>query len=104
MDLCIGNIVSTDLDTHLRKPLIGKITDVRVYNRVLSEAETDAVYTAGIGGANASDGLIFNAPYVRTSDLSRYTDLTMTESDTVWDGIGGYVGTPKDSPTARLLT
>jgi hypothetical protein len=104
MDLCIGNIISTDVDTHLKKQLIGKITDVRFYNQALTEADIDAIYAAGIGGANASEGLVFNAPYVRTSDLAHYTDLAMTESDTVIDAIGGYVGTPKDSPTARLLT
>ena len=104
MDLCIGNIISTDEGTNLKRPLLGKITDVRVYNRALSVAEIGAIYTAGVGGANTSEGLIFNAPYVRTSDLAHYTDLAMTESDTVIDAIGGYVGTPKDSPTARLLT
>jgi hypothetical protein len=104
MDLCIGNIISTDTGTHLKKQFIGKITDIRVYNRVLSKTEKDAINTAGAGGANASDGLIFNAPYVKTSELAHYADLSMTESDTVVDAIGGYVGTPKDSPTARLLT
>ena len=104
MDLCIGNIISSDPDTHLTKPFIGKITDVRVYNKALIEAEIDAIYAAGIGGQVVLDGLLFNAPYVRTSDLAHYTDLAMTETDTVIDGIGGYVGTPKDLPTARLLS
>jgi hypothetical protein len=104
MDLCIGNIVSTDYDTNLKKPFIGKITDIRVYNRVITAAEVAAINTAGIGGSVVLDGLVFRAPYVKTSELAHYTDLTMTESDTVIDGIGGYAGTPKDSPTARLLT
>lgn len=82
-------------------PLKGKLKDVRIYNRILTAAEVAAIHTEGAGGTGVTDGLVFQAPVVRTTDYDYFTDRAMTSDDKLIDNINGIVGEPHGSPVTR---
>jgi len=77
----------------------GTIKDVRVWNRVLTNAEIATIY----GGGDIDDGLLFQGPVVRTAELPYFEDLTLTTSDKLLDNVYGRVGTPHGSVITRLI-
>jgi hypothetical protein len=83
----------------------GKIKDLRVYNMDnIAVTDGDLAYglaLEGAGGAGYYDGMVFQAFTIRTSDLTAYTDLTMT-TEKILDGYNGVVGTANGSPIVRL--
>ena len=87
---------------------LGKLKDVRIYDRILTAAEVLALYTEGAGGNDNLYGLVFQAPVVRTEELTYYTDHVMISTDRVLDNVYSEVGSPKkttaatDFPTIRL--
>lgn len=96
----IGNVKTANRD--YIDGFNGKIKDVRVYNRVLSDAEIASIYNAGTPDFNnVPDGLIFQAFAVRTNKLSSYVNQTLTDSLKVRDNIRGVVGTPHGGPIGR---
>lgn len=100
VDLIIGNEITATIPSTI--PFNGKIKDVRIYNRVISSTEALAIYNAGAYGVGNTDGLVFQAPCVRTKQLSYYTDKTLTSADKLIDNIYGAIGTPNGSPITRL--
>lgn len=72
----------------------GQIKDLRIYNSILSSSDVSGIYNAGAGGTGYTSGLIFQAPVIRTSDLTYFTNHTLLSTDRLLDNIYGYVGTP----------
>ena len=81
----------------------GKITDVQIFDRVISAAEALAIYDGGIGGDAVKDGRIFQAPVYKTNESANYIDFGLYEGNKVMDSIHGYVGLPTGTPTGRAL-
>ena len=71
-----------------------KTRDLRVYNRILPQADVDILGNAGYnGGAGlVTNGLIFQAPTVRTEEYATRNDLGTNEGDVFFDNIYGLVG------------
>ncbi len=84
-------------------PLHGKIKDLRIYNRILSAAEADAIFDEGAGGTGNTSGMVFQAFAVRTDEVTAYTDLTLTAETKLLDAYLGTVGTPTGSPISRTI-
>jgi hypothetical protein len=83
-------------------PAKGQLKDARVYNRILSAAEVLALYNGGMINPNiVTDGLIFQGPCVRTSELASYAGKTLTAEDDMIDNLHFYSGTPEGSPISR---
>jgi hypothetical protein len=80
----------------------GKIKDARVYNRIITATEALAIYNEGAYGTGVLSGLVFQAPTVRTKNLTYFTDKTLSSSDKLIDNIYGAIGTPNGSPITRL--
>lgn len=83
--------------------LLGLLRDVRIYNRVLSDAEVSAIYAEGAGGTGVLDGLMFQTPTVFTNELSYFEDHTLLSTDRIIDNIHGIIGTPEGVPVTRLI-
>jgi len=99
MDWCIGNIHGSAADVQFALPFRGKIVDARVYNRLFTKSE---LFSGGIGDMSVTDGLVFQSPVVRTSELNTYNNLTLTSSTKVLDNIYGEVGTANGVPTTSI--
>ena len=72
----------------------GKIKDVRIYNRVLTQTEITAIYNAGAGLPTVSDGLVFQGPCIHTARAANYAGAYITADDKLIDNIYGAVGNP----------
>ena len=83
-----------------RFPFFGKVRNLYAYNRYLTDAE---IVLDNTTPGCITDGCMFGAPSVITHTLSDYDNLTMTEGDKVFDSIGGFIGTPKNSPVSQLI-
>jgi len=74
---------------------IGKIKDVRIYNRILTAAEITTLYNSGtVSNSLVTDGLVFQGPTVRTSQYADYVDDVLTIDQKLIDNIYGAVGRP----------
>jgi hypothetical protein len=98
----IGNMKTTTID--FTKSFNGQISDARVYNRILTADEALQLYTEGISGDGITEGMVFQGPCIRSSELSTYTDLTLTSETKLLDNIYGNVGTPNGSPISRDIS
>jgi hypothetical protein len=96
-DLSIGNLYG-----FYNWPFIGKLKNITIYNRVLSQADVTALYNAGRDGNLMLSGMIFQGPVIPTRDSTHYNGATLTEADKLIDGVHGQVGTPIDGPTCII--
>lgn len=92
----IGNWKTATNDYN--RPFDGLIKEVQVHNVNLTQAEA----TTLAGGGEVTRGLVFQAPCVRTRELSDFEDLTLT-TEKLLDNIFGMVGTPHGSVVTRLI-
>lgn len=99
LPVTIGAYYRYDADSYGFAP-DAQIKNVSMYNRILSDEEISA--DAETNGC-VINGAIANLLYIPTGDVAHYTDLEMTEADTVLDNNIRRVGTPKNSPTCRLI-
>ncbi len=99
----IGNIRSIDPPSDYHYPFFGKLADARHYNRILSDAEMAQIHSEGIGGTGVTEGLLFQAPVVRKSDLTYFTDRTLTDNDKIVDNISGIVSIQSAGVITRIL-
>ena len=98
----IGNTKSPS--ENYNRPVDGEVKDVRIYNRILSAAEVTTLYNSGTADASlVTDGLVFQAPCVRTNQLSDYVGGTLTTGMNVLDNVYGIVGFPNGTPTGRAF-
>jgi hypothetical protein len=102
-----GAYIGTEWNTRLGMEALylsptGKIKDARVYNRILTPTEALAITNEGAYGTGVLSGLVFQAPTVRTRNLTYFTDKTLASSDKIIDNIYGAIGTPNGSPITRL--
>jgi hypothetical protein len=82
----------------------GQLKDVRLYNRILSQAEVTMLYNGGTPDTTlVPDGLIFQGPCVRTVELTDYVGVTLTTDLKVLDNAYGLVGDPAGSPVGRAF-
>jgi len=89
----------TDSPSRIGYSFDGKISDIRVFNRILSAAEIASEYATP---GTVTSGLIFKAFSVWTFALSEYDNLTMSPSNKVFDTVAGHIGTPAGSPISQL--
>jgi hypothetical protein len=86
-------------------PLNGIIKDMRIYNKILGQAQVTQLYNSGTPDptilTSPADGLLFQAPAVPTDRLSSYINQPLGSTLKVRDNIFGYIGTPNDSPVGR---
>ncbi len=95
--LVIGNL---KVPGESPEPFGGYLKDVRIYPRVLTDAEVATLYNGGTPDADlVTDGLIFQGPCARTAELASYVGQTLTEDLPVLDNIQGAVGAMIGSPT-----
>lgn len=79
----------------------GRISDVRIYNRILTAAEIAELYS-GRGGAKNDYGLVFHAPCVSAAGLQTFDGTTLTaNTNYVYDRISGAQGNPSGNPVGR---
>jgi len=98
--IVIGNL--KDVTVVTTRPFGGKIKGVRVYHRILSATEITTLYNAGVMDESlVTDGLIFEAPMVKTSELTAYTNLALTADTRVVDNIYCAIGIPRGTVTGR---
>jgi len=76
----------------------GIISNVKIYDVELTADEIALDYA----GTKITRGLVLESPYIKTSEIAHYTDLTMTSSDKVIDNVHGVIGTPSGSPICRI--
>lgn len=78
----------------------GKLSDVRVYNTVLTASQVNALYSAGAQATNFDTNLVFHAPLTTATALSgsSFDGFTMTSSQKLIDRIGCAQGTCTGSP------
>lgn len=98
-----GTIVSPATTLYLGYPedtFSGLLEDIRIYNRIITQTELNAIYNGGLGGGIAVDSV--------TSGLLGHWTLTGTAgtspsgANSVLDTSGlGYHGTPTGSPVYR---
>jgi hypothetical protein len=99
-NIVIGNI--NRLSNQYGSRITGTIKDVRIYNRILSVSEIAELYNAGTPDYfNVQDGMIFQAPVVRTDRLSEYIDNILGEGLEVLDNIRGVVGNIHGTPIGQ---
>lgn len=80
-------------------PFDGLIKDVRVFDVILTQANATTLE----GGGDVDDGLVFQAPCVRTNDLDYFEDRTLTSVDRLIDNMYGCVGVPNNTVITRLI-
>jgi len=78
----------------------GLIRNVCIYNRVLTADEI----ALDAAGTLIKSGLVFRGLGIPTAESAAYYDQELTESQYVYDDIGGAVGVPKNSPICREIT
>jgi len=101
----IGNSLSIGGAQNESQPyatFTGKLKDVRIYDRILTAAEVLALEAEGVGGDDNLNGLVFQAPVVRTEELTYYTDHVMISPDRVLDNVYSEVGSPKKTTAATV--
>lgn len=77
------------------KPWHGYLMDVRIYNKILTQAEVTELYNYGIMDAwLVTDGLVFKAITVPTKEADSYDGVLLDENKKVLDCIYQAVGTP----------
>ena len=75
----------------------GKISDVRIYNRILTAAEVAQIYSAR-GRDNIRSGLVF-CPFLNgAAGLQAFDGATLAAGNTIVDPCSGAVGVPAGSP------
>ena len=81
----------------------GKEKDLRVYNRLLSLGEVQALYNGGTPNMQVliDNGLRFQAFAYPTKNASLYIDQSLVESSKVLDTMFKVVGTPHALPIGR---
>jgi uncharacterized protein YcfL len=77
--------------------LTGTISDIRIYNRILSTDEITTLYNNQNKHVVLS-GLVFWAPFVGSAGLTAFDNVTLTSSNKLLDIIGNTLGTPAGSP------
>jgi hypothetical protein len=79
---------------------IGKLQDVKIYNRILSADEVAELYNSRMQN-KILNGLVFWARLDGANGLSLYDGTTLASANTFVDEIGGAIGTPSGSPVGR---
>ena len=78
----------------------GVVRNVCIYNRVLTADEI----ALDAAGTLITNGIVFRGLGIPTAETTAYYDQELTESQYVYDDIGGAVGVPKNAPTCREIT
>lgn len=97
--LMLGNL---DTAAHpLTYAFDGTIADARYHGEILPADDVSAELSYY---RNGMEGILFQAPCVRTKELALYEDITLTDELKVRDNIFGMVGTRINSPTGKQAT
>jgi hypothetical protein len=91
-DLVLGNL--NVVGAQFLYNFNGYQKDVRIYERFLEPSEVLLLATNENGWQLVPDGLVFQAPAVRTEDYGNLTGTALYPQNKVLDNIFGIVGTP----------
>jgi hypothetical protein len=80
----------------------GKLKDIRIYSNILTAAQALGIYNEGAGGTGYLSDIQFQGPVVKKSDLTYFTDHTMTADDMLIDNIYGMIGKAQCYPAWTL--
>jgi len=79
------------------KSIDGKLSDIRIYNRILTADEVLAIYNAR-GRDNIRNGLVF-CPFLKgAAGLQAFDGATLAAGNTIVDPCSGATGTPNGDP------
>lgn len=79
------------------KSIDGKLSDIRIYNRILTADEVLAIYNAR-GRDNIRNGLVF-CPFLKgAKGLQAFDGATLAAGNTIVDPCSGAVGVPAGNP------
>jgi hypothetical protein len=98
----IGNIKTESLN--FPRPFDGKIADVRVYDRLLSQDEVTTLYNAGVEDDSImTDGLVFHGPAVLADrgDAASLAGTVLSSADRLLENVYRAAGVVNDSPVLR---
>lgn len=98
----IGNVKTATVDYIWG--VDGKVSDNRLYNRILTAAEVTELYNAGVPDHTlVTDGIVFQGPavYADTGDDASLAGTVLDSTDKLVENAIRAVGIPHDSPTIR---
>lgn len=100
-NLVIGSLYDSSIQVY-QNSFQGKILDFRIYNRILTQAEITTLYNSGTPSATtgAITGLVLQAFGVSTANAPSYIGATLTEAQTLRDGVFRSIGVPYNGPVA----
>ena len=100
VELAVGNVAHPSVG--FQGTYKGQIYDVQIYPRVISQAEVTTLYNSGTPDATVYvSNMAFQAPNVKTTDLSKYVNQILTTGLNVRDAQYGAVGYPYGTATGR---
>jgi hypothetical protein len=100
-EVVVGN-QHTDTQNY-SQPWHGLLKDVRIYNRILSQAEVTELYNAGTPDASiVTDGLVFQGPVVKTDEVADYSGHLLDASLPVLENIYRALGLSHGAPMTTI--
>ena len=82
--------------------LEGQCEDLRLYNRILTQADVNRIYDERIlRNAYSESGLIFHPAFMGAKGMSTFDGKTLAAGNTIVDSISGAVGVPTGNPIGR---
>lgn len=96
--LFIGNTKTATIDWTWA--FDGLIKDLRIYDTILTQANVTTLE----GGGDVTDGLVFQAPCVRSAEEADFEDLALDpDIHRLIDNMYGVIGFPNGTVTTRLI-
>lgn len=92
-----NNILAIGYGGAASNPIDGRISDVRVYNRILTPAEILQIYSAR-GRDNIRYGLVFCPFLYGAAGLQAFDGASLAAGNTIVDPCSGAVGVPTGNP------
>lgn len=92
--LLMGNLYPVYYGKYFYDQFVGQLKDIRIFNKIISQSEAATLNSGGAGGAGVTDGMIFQAFFVRSDDHAAYVGKTLVSDDKLIDNVNGYIGTP----------
>lgn len=92
--LLMGNLYPVYYGKYYYDQFVGQLKDIRIFNSILSQSQSAKLNSDGAGGAGVTDGMIFQAFFVRSDDHAAYVGKTLNSDDKLMDNVNGYIGIP----------
>jgi hypothetical protein len=77
------------------------LKDVRIYNRILTQAEITALFNGEDDYSTVQNGLLFNGIFAPNSNIADYVGTTIEADDLVLDSVRQAAGVPYNQDTSN---